>query len=279
MPIRLVAIDVDGTLVGSDLRIGARDADAIRDAVGRGVTISLATGRLFAAAKPFADALGLRSPVIALNGASIYGMQRDEPQLLASTPLARGVAVRAFDALKRAGFHLQLYYDDRLYIDERNERAESYIRISQVEPVIVDDLRELLSSRIPDAPGPMKVLGIASPEEVLSYIPVLGAELAGAANVFRSQPPFLEVTDPKAHKGNALRWIARFLNVEESETAAIGDSDNDVPMFEAAGISFAVANATEPARNAATKIVARQDAGGVAEALEFVSHELARRHS
>jgi len=274
----LVAIDVDGTLIGEDLKIADVDAAAVRRAIEAGMMVSLATGRLFEAALPFADVLRVTAPVIALNGASIFGPQQPgqppgEFTLLHAVPLERSVALEAFDALKEHGFHVQLYYDDRLYLDALNDGARLYLRISRVQPVMVKDLRLLLTDEVPAQVGPMKVLAVGEPDDVVAQISRLAARLGSRANVFRSQPPFLEVTSPQANKGAALCWIAGRNGLTRAQTAAIGDSDNDVPMFGTAGRSFAMASGTPGARAAASRIVAAQNAGGVAEALSILLHE------
>jgi len=271
----LVAIDVDGTLIGHDLRIPDADACAIRRATAAGMVVSLATGRLFDAARPFAKALSLEAPVIALNGASIFGPEKagqppDAFTQLHAVPLDRSVALEAFDALQERGFHVQLYYGDRLYLDDMNDRARQYLRISPVAPVMVNDLRSLLTDDVPAEAGPMKVLAVAEPNDVAAEIKRLARVLGSRANVFRSQRSFLEVTSPAANKGAALGWIAQRYGMVREQIAAIGDSDNDVPMFAAAARSFAVAGATPAARAAASRTVAAQGAGGVAEALSIL---------
>ncbi len=268
----LVAIDVDGTLVGDSLSISSADASAIRQALHDGYAICLASGRLFAAARPYAQELGLTGPLIALQGAVAYEV--GSGKRLYCNPLGRDTALRAYDDLKARGLHLQLYYGDRLYLDELNDWARYYLQLSRVEPIVVPDLRDLLTVRPPDDPGPIKVLAIAEPGVVTATIPMLAQELGATANVFRSLPPFLEVTDPNANKGYALRWVAQHLGVDIADTAAIGDADNDIPMFQAAARSFAVANGSEGAKRAAGTIVPALGEG-VAFALALLQQERA----
>jgi Cof subfamily protein (haloacid dehalogenase superfamily) len=268
----LVAIDVDGTLVGESLTISPPDAAAIRVAVSEGNAICLASGRLFAAARPYALELGLTGPVIALQGAVAYEVASGKR--LYCTALARDTALRAYDDLKARGLHVQLYFGDRLYLDVLNDWARYYLRLSRVEPVVVADLRELLTTKPPADPGPIKILAIAQPDIVSATIPALAQVMGASANVFRSLPPFLEVTHPDANKGYALRWIARYLGIDMSNTAAIGDADNDVPMFQAAARSFAVANASDAAKRCASTIVPELGAG-VAFALHLLQEETA----
>jgi Cof subfamily protein (haloacid dehalogenase superfamily) len=264
---RLVAVDLDGTLIGSDLVISDADRDAIARAVAAGVHIVLQTGRLFSASKPFAVELGLHGPIAGLQGGVIYDV--DTGALLHAQPLSATVALAAYDALVSKEFHLQLYFGDALYLDHMSAASAEYIRLSRVEPVMVPDLRMLLTSAPPKG-ALIKVLAIGAPDLVAADLPLLGFQLEGQANVFRSLPQYLEVTDPLADKGHALVRISGMLGVALADCVAIGDSDNDVPMFRVAAQSFAVANATEAAKHAATRVVAQRGAG-VAEALTLVT--------
>jgi Cof subfamily protein (haloacid dehalogenase superfamily) len=269
-PPALIAIDLDGTLIGPSLTIDERNRQAIERIGALGSTVCLASGRLFSAARPFANELRLLGPMIVLNGAAIYDAASGAR--LYSQPLPAPVALLAYDELKAAGFHLQLYFGDRLYLDEMNDAARGYLELSRVEPVMVDDLRPLLDGAPPDEAGPMKVLAIDSPARVAEFIPRVAASLGDLAQVFRSLPHYLEVTDPAADKGHALGWLAKSMGLEIADLAAIGDGDNDVPMLRAAGHSFAVDNASPAARAAAQRVVASQDKCGVAEALEVLAN-------
>jgi Cof subfamily protein (haloacid dehalogenase superfamily) len=269
----LIAIDVDGTLVDESLVISPQDRAAIAATVAAGNIVCLASGRLFAASRPLAAQLNLSGPIIVLQGAVAYDLSSG--RRLFCAPLDTARALQAYDQLRVAGFHLQLYYGDSLYLDEMNDAARYYLRLSRVEPVMVPDLRALLTGAAPKEPGPIKVLGIASPEQVKATIPVLARALGKQVNVFFSLPVFLEVTDIRANKGDALRKIAQLEGIEMSATAAIGDSDNDISMFKAARISFAVGNATDDAKHAASEIVSPLGRG-VADALGRLSKQAAR---
>jgi Cof subfamily protein (haloacid dehalogenase superfamily) len=263
---RLVAVDLDGTLIGSDLKISEADRAAIGHVVAAGLHIVLATGRLFGASRPFAVELGLHGPLIALQGGAIYDL--DSGDLLHVAPLSATVALAAYDALLPKAYHLQLYFGDTLFLDHTSAASDEYVRLSRVEPVMVPDLRALLAGAPP--PGALiKLLAIGAPAAVAAEVPVLAGLLGPRANVCKSLPQYLEVTDPAADKGHALVRVAAMLGVDLADCAAVGDSDNDVAMFRVAAESFAVDNATDAAKNAATRIVAKRGAG-VAEALALV---------
>jgi Cof subfamily protein (haloacid dehalogenase superfamily) len=266
--IRLVAVDLDGTLIGADLRVSDTDRNAIARATAAGIEICIATGRLFSAGLPFAQALGLTGFLIPLNGAAVFDVSART--MVRAVPLDISVAREALISLRAAGFRVQLYFGDHLYLDGRDERTEAYLRLSQVEPVMVDDLADLLEGRMPQEPGPMKVLGIGSEADVVREVAILGAKFGKRANVFRSLKQYIEVTDPKANKGTALRWIAASRGLDAASVAAVGDSDNDAPMLAWAGRSYAVANGTPMAREAAKTSVG-PCGSGVAEALADIT--------
>jgi Cof subfamily protein (haloacid dehalogenase superfamily) len=269
---RLIAIDLDGTLIGEDLKISDADRAAIERATAAGVEVCIATGRLFSAARPFAEELGLSGFLIPLNGAAVFEILTGE--MVRAVPLDVGIAREALDALRLKGFRVQLYFGDRLYLDGVDARTEEYLRLARVEPVIVPDLRELLVGRAPPEPGPMKVLGIGAAADVLAQVSELGARLGSSANVFRSLPQYLEVTDPRANKGLALAWIAAQRGLDAAQVAAIGDSDNDAPMLSWAARSYAVAGATQLAKAAAKRAVGATGSG-VAMALADLQTEAA----
>lgn len=261
-PVRLVAVDLDGTLIGPDLKISDVDRKAIERAAAAGIEISIATGRLFSAAVPFARDLGLRGFLVPLNGAAIFDIAN--ATMVRAVPLDAAIAREALDATRAAGMRPQLYFGDRLYLDGTDARTDEYLRLSRVEPVMVPDLTDLLQGR-PPAPGPMKFLAIGDPSTVQAEVRNLGAHFGKRASVFRSLPQYLEVTDPKADKATALQWIAAQRGLERSAIAAIGDADNDAPMLRWAGRSFAVGNASAMAKEAAQRVVGPRGKG-VAEA-------------
>ena len=261
---RLVAVDLDGTLVGPDLTISDADRAAIARATAASVEVCIATGRLFSAGLPYAQTLGLHGYLIPLNGAAVYDIETRA--MVRSVPLDAKIAREALEAFRSAGLRVQLYFDDRLYLDGTDVRTAEYIRLSRIEPVIVPDLATLLEGAAP-GPGPMKVLAIGDEGAVLAQVRELGTRFAGRANVFKSLPQYVEVTDPHAAR-----------SLDRSAVAAIGDSDNDAPMLRWAGRSYAVGNGTALAKESAKRVVAARGAG-VAEAfadlLEGAAYERA----
>jgi len=174
------------------------------------------------------------------------------------------IAGEALEATRAARMRVQLYFDDRLYLDGTDARSDEYVRLSRVEPVIVPDLAALLRGE-PPGPGPMKLLAIGDESTVLEQVKTLADRFGQRANVFRSLPQYLEVTDPRADKATALQWVAADRGLQPENVAAIGDADNDAPMLRWAGRSFAVSNSSPMAKQAAKRVVGPHG-HGVAEA-------------
>lgn len=259
--IRLVAFDLDGTLIGRDLKISKGVADAVermREAEIRGC---LVTGRMYRAALPFARELHFEAPLICYQGAAIVDPMSDE--VLYDEPLLNDVVRELIALTERDGMHLQLYRNDEYYCEARNRFSDLYASLAMTEPVVVPSLREAFAY----SPATKGVV-VADPEVAATYAKRLEEALSGRAYVTRSLPEFVEVLDPRVDKGTALGFVARRLGVPLEATAAIGDSWNDAPLLRAAGLGIAMGSAPAELRAAAAAVVGDVHHDGVAEAIE-----------
>lgn len=257
--IKLIAIDVDLTLIGSDLRIGERARAAIRAAVEAGCVVTLASGRMFRATLPFAEELGLDAPLVAYNGALIKTAKTHEIISHRPVPLEHAREVIAY--ARGQGLHLNVYMDDTLYVERYDDEALAYMTHCKVEAVAVGDLGAFV-----DHP-PTKLLVIASEEEVDRRLPELKAYFGGRLQVVRSLPRYIEFTAAGVSKGTALAILSQRLGLSREEVMAVGDSENDISMLEFAGVGVAVSNATDDVKNAADYITDGESGNGVAEAI------------
>ena len=259
--VRLVAFDVDGTLVGRDLRIAAR----VRDAIGRmrdaGTQGCLVTGRMYRATLPFARELGLDTPIVCYQGAAIIDPATDD--ILSHAALANPLVIELVSVAERDGVHLQLYRNDEYYCESRNRFSDLYASLAMVEPVVVASLREAFAY----SPA-TKAVVVADERDAARYATKLETLFAGRANVTRSLPQFVEVLDPSVDKGAALRFVARHLGIAMEETVAIGDSWNDAPLLSAAGFGIAMGSSPPELRAVADTVVADVAGDGVAEAID-----------
>jgi Cof subfamily protein (haloacid dehalogenase superfamily) len=260
-PARLVAFDVDGTLVGRDLVISKGVLAAVARVLESDTAACLVTGRMYRATLPFARELGLQTPIICYQGAAIIDPSTDD--VLAHTALSNELVRELISLTERDGMHLQLYRNDEYYCEVRNRFSDLYARLSMTQPVIVPSLREAFAF----SPA-TKAVVIADEPEAAKYANKLGEHFAARANVTRSLPEFVEVLDPAVDKGAALRFVAQRLGVPMDRTVAIGDSWNDAPLLEAAGFAVAMGSAPPELRAVADAVVADVAHDGVVEAIE-----------
>ena len=259
--VKLVAFDLDGTLVGRDLQVRPLVVDAIGRMLAAGVRGCIVTGRMYRAAVTFARRLGLDGPVVCYQGAAIIDPQTDA--LLRDVPLAVETVRALIDIVERDRRHLQLYRNDEYYCESRNRFSDLYASLSNVQPVIVPSLRETFAFS-----HATKAVVIDDPTAAESYALRLRDALGERAYVTRSYPEFVEVLNPTVDKGDALQFVAAHLGIEMKEIVAIGDSWNDTPLLQAAGFGVAMGSAPPELRSVARAVVAGVEQDGVAEAID-----------
>lgn len=258
---RLVAFDLDGTLLGEELLLRPRVLAAVRAMRNRGIHGCIVTGRMYRSALPFVRELKFTAPVVCYQGAAVIDPESDE--VLHDLPLPNAQALAVLGYAREAGLHVQLYANDNYYCDRRDRFVDLYAKISGVEPVMVADL-----ARTFETWGATKACIIAEPDVIAAHVPALAAALGERAYVTRSIAYFLEVMNSRVNKGEALQIVARRLDVAMEHVMAIGDSWNDAPLLEAAGFGVAMGSAPAELRSVADAIVADVENDGVAEALE-----------
>lgn len=259
--IRLLALDLDGTLVGRDLVVRERVRDEIARSRAAGIEGCVVTGRMYRAALPFARALTLDAPLICYQGAAIIDPQTDEA--LFDLPLSNATALEIAAMARRDGMHVQLYRNDNYYCERRNRFSDLYAHLSRVEPIIVPSLREAFETS--DA---TKAVIVADADVAERYAAIVSEHVKGRAYVTRSYPEFIEILNPAVDKGQALEFVAARMAIPLESVLAIGDSWNDEPLLRAAGIGVAMGNAPDAVKAVADAVVADVAHDGVAEALE-----------
>ncbi len=261
MDIKLFVTDLDGTLLPSGAEVPRRNIEAAQRAVRAGVTVTIATGRMYRAALPVARALGVDVPIITYNGAvikSVSGKVYDE------NFLPPDVVGEVLSFCRARAWHVQLYADDVLYFAEHDAYAEAYEENQALrgETVGWDGLAA-------HAEHVAKLLVISDgAEQTAERVAALNEAFGGRVQAMRSNPAYTEVVVPGVTKASALRKLASMLSVPLDAVMAIGDSNNDLPMLQAAGHSVAMGNALPEVKAVCEFSVGTCEEGGFAEAIE-----------
>jgi Cof subfamily protein (haloacid dehalogenase superfamily) len=259
--IRLIALDLDGTLVGTNLTISQRVQDSIARARAQGTQITIVTGRMFAAAKPFALTLGITGPLVCYQGAAIF--EASTGAVLRETPVRQDVTRQVLAWAEDHHVHAQCYADDKLYLQQINRFSKRYTDLAKVEPLVVPSLREAFAER-----PTIKIVLVDDPGPSEQHLAALKALLGDRAYLTRSNVDFVEVLSPDVNKGEALAFVAERYGATLAETMAVGDAWNDVPLITAAGIGIAMGSGPPELFAKADHVVGDVAHDGVAEAIE-----------
>jgi len=257
---KLLALDLDGTLIGQDLTISARTKNAISQLMSQGIIVTIATGRMFQSTLPFAKELNINVPIICYQGAMVGNPVTGE--ILSHLPVPLPLAKQVIEAVREDGLHINAYLDDELYVDRVTEEAELYSIISKVEARPVGNLLTFLDR------DPTKLVIIGKHLEIDRITNKLRDKFGSVLYVAKSYTRFCEVAHPDCGKGKALAQIATKLGIAQSDVVTIGDNPNDVDMIEWAGIGIAMANGSDEVKEAADWVTGNIEEDGVAQAIE-----------
>jgi hydroxymethylpyrimidine pyrophosphatase-like HAD family hydrolase len=279
--IRLLAVDLDGTLLDPAGAISARTRRAVAAAHARGVTVALATARRFTGAAPVAAALEIPQTLILYDGAQMRAYPSGE--VLFAQPLAAALGQRAAEVIAEHGLQPIAQHGDasgeRLIVAPRPPRgqwADVYLEQArdQVEPSAVPDLCR-------GRPDPLRVVAFGplrrirqTARAVAAAVPV--AESIRADGLVATQvlavgnygSAELTVFSPGASKGAALARLAELLEIPLAQTMAIGDGLNDLSMLRVVGLGVAMGTAPAALRRIATTTTASNLEDGAAQAIE-----------
>jgi hypothetical protein len=265
-PIRLIALDIDGTIIGDDHAIAERTIRAVRAALDRDVAVSLVTGRMVSSAMRFATELGLTGPIVGYQGGLIRAMPLPESRrlgkLLLHTPLPAAAARDILGWARAHGLDPHVNHLERFILRADDPKADDYSAFMGARAELVPDLLEAIDHPV------TKVLAVGEPPIPTEVAPQARAEFAGRADVTISHPRFLEFVAPGVSKGRAIRWLARRLRIPLAATLAIGDQWNDLEMIAEVGHGTAMPSAPAEVRAAARYRAAPLEEDGAARMIE-----------
>jgi len=262
--IKLLAVDIDGTLLDSVRQVPERNRLALARAQAAGITVCLASGRLVPTILPIAKVAGVQGPLVTCNGAYVEAAD-GTPVLHACLPDT--VRDDLLDFADAEGITANVYQPRRVLSNRDTEFLALYRERTKAEPVVMTR-EELTHQRA------TKIIFIDQPEANAAnydrFLPVAGAE---SFHLTVSEPIYLEFLPPGVNKGIGLQALAAHMGLCREEVAAIGDFYNDREMLEWAGTSAIMASAPPDLHAVAGRVVASNDDCGLAEFIDAILHE------
>jgi Cof subfamily protein (haloacid dehalogenase superfamily) len=256
--VRLVASDLDGTLLGPEATVSDRTRAALARVRRAGIAVVLVTGRPPRAVRDIAARAGLGGLAICANGALVYDLDADT--VATSSPLPTPIGARLVSELREALPGVVFASEDERGF--RRETAWAHRGFAPTDEIVHADPLDLVAE-------PVTKLLVRHPELRFSELVERIRALAGdQAVVTWSAVGLAEISAAGVTKAYALDWVCRRLGIAASEVVAFGDMPNDLPMLAWAGHSVAVANAPEEVREAADEVTASNVEDGVAVVLE-----------
>lgn len=259
MNIRLIALDLDGTLLTEDHRLTPATEAAVTAARERGYQVTLATNRMEASALLFAQRLSLTEPIISYGGALMRSLDEDPPLL--DLRIERETARAALQAIEDDEVFRFVYQDGHVYTDRETWYSVRYGEILGVQVRLTDSLESILEAE------PTAVVFRTPPEKAPTITDRLLEAIDGKARLLQSLPFYIEVLPSEASKGRALQALLDHCGLGPENCIAIGDGINDLEMISLAGLGVAVANADERLKAAADHVTTNPRERGVFEAL------------
>ena len=259
--IRLIALDLDGTLLNSALKLSEGNAKAVRRALDKGVKVVLTTSRWFGLARRTADRLGIDTPLVCSNGALVRRPSdgREILHLRLDQEVAREVTALGDER----GWEMFTTIGDATFMRMRPgvipERLPGGLRVSDRQ---ADEVARA-------QPTAVLVFGNDAVDEISQrLLPAYDGRANFSLNRPLNLPRYVVLTHPDADKGSALEMVCREMDVSLSNVMAMGDSESDLAMLHLAGLGIAMDNSLDEVKRTALHIAPSNDADGVAWAIE-----------
>lgn len=248
MDYRLMAVDLDGTLLTDDKTISGGTLKAVRRAIDAGLTFVVATGRAWPGVKKYAEQIPLKGPVITIDGSMIVDSVTED--ILYTQPLEYNDAMLLLKMGRERNVTQVIWCRNRLYGTLINDRMQDYsARFGGGAAVNkAEDFEKLARD------GISKVLWYDEPVRVNEWVGQLRATDFESLTACTSEPFFVEIFNAKVSKAKALEKLSQMYGISPKEMIAVGDGGNDVPMLKYAGLGVAMGNAADSVKREADEV-------------------------
>lgn len=257
---KLVAVDLDGTLLDEQYKVMPEVRDIVSRARTGGIGFTFATGRLFPSARQFAAELGLNLPLITYNGALIKEANSVKPVF--HLPMDRELAREVLDITQDWPGRRFVFIDDVVYTDTEDEVTRNYAKALRVE------FRRLRQLEPAYFESPTMITFRNEPPEIDKLTEFIRNHFQDEIYMVNSRPFFLDIAHREVSKGRGLAELCHRLGIKAEEVIAVGDGWNDLEMLEFAGLGAAVANAPDDLKSRAGYVAEGSYYHGVIEIME-----------
>jgi Cof subfamily protein (haloacid dehalogenase superfamily) len=253
MNVRAIFIDMDGTLLTASNNISRRNMEAIYRLINQGVNVFLATGRHYEVTAPYHKELGLRTPMICLNGAAIHDAQTGRVIQMETVRLNEE---RFHHLTAESPYNVLIHTAQGLYCKETSEEIDYWTKVGKIPPRYIGDLRQ------------------ANYQDVLKYSVLTGAPSPKLSSLFKKEAEVIdwnngfELVAPNVSKWSAIKSLLTEFQISPNEVVTIGDGPNDIEMLRHAGTGVAMGNASGKVKSAADFITGHHENDGLAEFIE-----------
>ena len=258
--IAAVLADVDGTLVTKSKALTPRALEAVEELHERGVLFAITSGRPPRGMRMLVHPLEMRGPMAAFNGGI---MVTPDMTIVDERTIPAEVAPAVIDAIQAHGLYAWIYRGAEWFVtDPQAPHAARESSTVQFPPTVVPSYEGLLDRAV-------KIVGVSDDHDLVAQCEAaVQQEFGTHASANRSQPHYLDVTNPYANKGIVVERMSYYYGIPLEQIATIGDQPNDVLMFERSGVSIAMGNASDEVQQQATFVTASNDDEGFAKAVE-----------
>ncbi len=266
LPVSLIALDLDDTLLDKDTLIPEKNVRALRRAAALGIYIVLCSGRAEDAILPYVRTLNIAGTqagryIIAINGCSIFDLH-SRKQIYSRT-VAPDILRHADKAAEKLGLRTEVYSPDTIYYREETKWTKLDVDLCGLKGVAVPDYDAFMEKGFP------KMLIPGEPDVLQGLQAQLKADFGERAVVFTSKPYFLEVLPPNCGKGEAVSWLAEHIGIGQEGTMGFGDSMNDESMIRLCRYGVAMRNGLDYIKEIADFVTDKDNnEGGVGDFIQ-----------
>ena len=260
MQYKLLALDMDGTLLNSEKQISERNLSAVKQAESLGVKVVISTGRPVEAVEKYMEILEPKAPVVAYHGAII--VNPEDKGVLYQKSLRKEDALLIMECGKSLDASQCIWSNGKLYTLDDSYYVRQYAEHVGADYIIQEEMGVLAKQ------GITKILWNDKPEQTTMNLEKVKKIIKGEIAFTTSSPQFLEFVDWQVSKGNALAFLGKYFDIQASEMIAIGDEMNDESMLKYAGLGVAMENASYTVKSFADYVTLSNNDDGVAHVIE-----------